>query len=159
MTRYATIVALSLVLSFGSAAAGLRDVVAARASRRSAPNSSARTRGTPVEESGWEIELALGASLRVADTGLTVSFEKVVDDSRCPTGVTCTWAGDAAVTIRIDVRKASASRYTLHTNLPSAREAEHRGVRIRLVALAPRPGVGRKPRSDKYRVTLLIERT
>src|SRR5262245_2914355 len=32
----------------------------------------------------------------VAIQGLRITFEGVADDSRCPTGAQCVWAGDAA---------------------------------------------------------------
>src|SRR3989442_2310587 len=83
--------------------------------------------------------LALGESLKVRDTGVTVSFEEVVEDSRCPTGVTCIWEGDAAVKISIHTPDTSPSSYTLHTSQRFAREAEHGGYRVVLVAVTPHP--------------------
>ena len=112
----------------------------------------------PMPSQDPEIVLAPGASVRVTGTSLTVSFEAIVEDSRCPTGVTCVWEGDAAVGIRIDMPKASPSRYTLHTNSGFAREAEQDGVLVRLVDVTPHPAADRKTQPDEYRVTLLIKR-
>ena len=111
---------------------------------------------TPSQDS--EIVLAPGASARLTDTNLIVYFEEVVEDSRCPTGVSCVWEGDAAVRIRIDNPKVSLSRYTLHTNSQFVREAEQDGVLLRLVDVAPHPLADRKTQPDDYRVTLSIKR-
>ena len=44
---------------------------------------------------GQPFELRVGRSATVAGEGLTVSFEAVSSDSRCPTGVQCVWAPEA----------------------------------------------------------------
>lgn len=105
-----------------------------------------------------KIVLALGESQPISDTNLVVTFEAVAEDSRCPTGVTCIWAGDAAVRIRIDAPKARPSTYTLHTNERMGRDVMHGGLRVQLVAVTPYPAADKQPRADEYRVTLLIQR-
>lgn len=105
-----------------------------------------------------EVVLARGESQRLADTDLTVFFETVVEDSRCPRGVNCVWAGDAAVRIRIDAPGAPPATHTLHTNEGSQREIAHGDLRIQLASLAPEPTPDGPPRPDDYRATLLIRR-
>jgi hypothetical protein len=112
---------------------------------------------SPEQSPGREIVLTVGASSRVPNTDLTISFDQVVEDSRCPAGTTCVWAGDAAIALRIQSQNASPARYTLHTNLPSARDVEHAGSRILLVSLDPLPTAAGKPRAEDYRATLSIE--
>src|SRR4051812_44289468 len=104
-----------------------------------------------------EIVLAVGASQRIADTRLTITLEAVVEDSRCPSGATCVWDGDASVRIRVDDDGRSVLR-TLHTNLEAAREAEFNGLVIRLQTLTPRPTANRPPDRDAYRATFLVYR-
>ena len=106
---------------------------------------------------GSEVVLTRGASHHVADTDLTVVFETVVEDSRCPTGVSCVWAGDAAVRIRIEAPATASVTRELHTNAGFEREMAHGGVRVRLVSLTPEPGPDGPPRPDDYRATLSIE--
>ena len=102
--------------------------------------------------------LAPEASGALLDTGLTITFETVVEDSRCPIGVTCVWAGDAVVRIRIDGPKIEARVYTLHTSERSTREIWHGDVRVRLLALAPQPTTDGPPRAADYRATLGLQR-
>jgi hypothetical protein len=103
------------------------------------------------------VTLAIGQSVNVPNTGLTVSFQEVVEDSRCPTGVTCIWAGDASVRITIKTQDGSPSSYTLHTNA-QPREVEHANYRVQLASVAPHPSGDAPPRREEYRVALAIER-
>ncbi|RJQ11499.1 MAG: hypothetical protein C4558_03200 [Dehalococcoidia bacterium] len=43
------------------------------------------------------VTLRLSERVRVSDTGWTVGFREVVEDSRCPTDVRCVWAGQVSV--------------------------------------------------------------
>jgi hypothetical protein len=101
--------------------------------------------------------LAIGQSVTVPNTKVTVSFQEVVEDSRCPTGVTCIWAGDAAVKISIKTTDGSASSYTLHTDAQSGRAAEHEGYRVELLTVTPHPSGDSPPRRQDYRITLSVE--
>jgi len=100
----------------------------------------------------------MGESLRVPDTTVTVRFEEVTEDSRCPTGTTCIWEGDAAVRIGFTIPNAPPASYVLHTSQRFAQKAEHGGTSVLLVTLVPHPTANGETRRDEYRVTLLIER-
>lgn len=113
---------------------------------------------SPTAERQREVVLAPGGSARLADTDLTLVFDTVVEDSRCPAGVECVWEGDAAVQIHITSPGASLSSYTLHTSDRFPRQIDHGSVRVRLVAVNPQPVVDVVIRPDEYRVTILVER-
>lgn len=113
--------------------------------------------GNP-QDAGTPVVLAPGESRRIPDTDLTISFVRVVEDSRCPTGVTCIREGDAAVLLRVDKPGIPASEMTLHTSGPGAVEQSVDNVTIRLAGVTPYPAADSKPRPDEYRVTLLIRR-
>jgi hypothetical protein len=105
-----------------------------------------------------EVVLAPGQSVPVPETSLTLHFEGVAEDSRCPTGVTCVWEGDAIVRIRIEAPGTAASQYTLHTSQRFPQQIVHGSVRVRLVSVSPYPAADRPIRADAYRVTLALER-
>jgi len=67
-----------------------------------------------------EPELGRPFDVKPADVvtiqGLRITFEGVGEDSRCPTGVQCMWAGDAAATFTLETPPAAAVQRTLHTN-------------------------------------------
>lgn len=111
-----------------------------------------------VSQQGRQIVLSAGKSQRIPETDLTVLFDVVVEDSRCPVGTSCVWAGDATVRIRIDSVNSKPTTYTLHTNERFEREVTHGDVRVRLSSLTPEPTADGPPRSEDYRVTLIIQR-
>jgi len=82
--------------------------------------------------------LAVGDSLALSDA-LTMTFEAVVEDSRCPTGTNCIWEGDAVVRVRLDERGTAPATYVLHTSDRYQQAFEHGNVRVRLLEVAPHP--------------------
>lgn len=45
--------------------------------------------------------LAFGESASLADAGLTLTFERIVEDSRCPADVMCVWSGMVVIGLRV----------------------------------------------------------
>jgi hypothetical protein len=88
--------------------------------------------------------------------GLEIAFEGVKDDSRCPVGVQCIWAGDAIVTLAL--RQAPAARETrqLHA-VQDGRETTYGGYRVVLEALAPAPRADAPIAPEAYRATLKVD--
>ena len=111
----------------------------------------------PLAPEAIALDLNHGETKRVAGTALTIAFEAVSDDSRCPEGVSCIWAGDAAVHLRIEGGTASASTAELHVNGRSERDVVHGDHRVTLVSLAPHPKADAKIEAKDYRITLRIE--
>lgn len=57
----------------------------------------------PIENKfGQPITLELGASSEVQAGELAISFDKLVEDSRCPNGVDCFWEGQAKIQLLIN---------------------------------------------------------
>jgi hypothetical protein len=105
---------------------------------------------------GQTFELGPGEIARIEGLGILVGFRGVASDSRCPTDVTCVWAGDAAVRIRATVGRAEWTPFDLHTNL-DPRIASIGGHTISVVGLTPEPVSGSTIASGRYRVTLRVE--
>ena len=53
------------------------------------------------------VEFRLGESVELPGQGIGISFDQVVEDSRCPANVVCVWAGKAV--IELTVTKADTS--------------------------------------------------
>lgn len=110
---------------------------------------------TPMEytlvQAADSIALPYRQDVKVGDAYLT--FTGVRDDSRCPRGVTCVWAGDAVASIVVhpgcykEGCKAASIPLELHANL-EPRSGEGWGMRVQLLALTPEPqaGVAIEPR-------------
>ena len=85
-----------------------------------------------------------------------ITFENVFDDSRCPAGATCIWAGDAAAAFTLERPPSTAMHRTLHTNGRFERETEYYGLVVRLEDIKPYPKEGATIRPDDYRATLVV---
>jgi hypothetical protein len=91
-----------------------------------------------IVEPGVSFALAPGqtAEVKRADTRLT--FRQVREDSRCPTDVTCVWAGDAKIEVIIS-RTGVADETRLLSITPPNNETRVGNLKIRFVALTPVP--------------------
>jgi hypothetical protein len=107
---------------------------------------------------GEPFELKVHEASRLADENLSVRFDGVTEDSRCPVGVQCIWAGDAAVELTVERPPASTEMLTLHTNDRFGRQAAYEGLVVRLVDLKPQPREGTTIAPEDYRVTLVVDR-
>ncbi len=91
---------------------------------------------------GEPFVLTAGQEVILADAGLSLTFTKVVEDSRCPTQVDCVWSG--RIIIELEVRQGDESLQTIMlqtSTAPSEREdtAEVSGYTIFLENVAPYP--------------------
>lgn len=60
-------------------------------------------------EIGQESILEPGQKVLYSDESLEIRFVEVVNDSRCPTGVQCIWAGEVSVKIEINYQDQQKS--------------------------------------------------
>jgi hypothetical protein len=102
-----------------------------------------------------DFELAPGGTARIDEVSLTIRFDGVSGDSRCPADAFCVTGGDAIVHITA-ISGGAARAYELHTG--SMAPVAHDGVTIALVQLAPYPFSSRTIQPDEYRATLTVTR-
>lgn len=107
---------------------------------------------------GTTFELKAGESAEVAAVRLTVTFERVTEDSRCPLKVQCVSEGDATAEVSLAKPPAAKATRTLHTSGRFPQETTYEGLKVRLEDLTPYPkdGVATEPRA--YRVSLVVEK-
>jgi hypothetical protein len=103
-------------------------------------------------EPGQEFVLNAGAAAAVG--GLTVRFDQVLEDSRCPMNARCVWEGNARVAFTIS-RDGKASSLTLNTSERFKTHEDAGDVVLRLVRLEPTPMAGEKVK--EYTVVLITE--
>ncbi len=102
--------------------------------------------------------LHIGESITPPGSTTVVTLTDVADDSRCPTGAHCIWAGDATVTLRVQPAKGAAETVALHINRADARSATVAGLRLRLEHLDPAPQAGRAIERGAYVAAIVISR-
>jgi hypothetical protein len=109
----------------------------------------------PAQAVGQDFAIAVGATARISQTDLVVHFDRVVNDSRCPSDVQCISAGDATVAVTAESEGAAARRYELHTDA-GAREVMHGNFRLSLIGLKPFPTSTRPVPESAYVLTLRV---
>ena len=106
---------------------------------------------------GETFRLPVGEEARLGSADLTVRFSAVTSDSRCPKGVQCFWAGDAAVEV-LFTRDEENAIVTVHTHGDEQypREAYVMGYTLRLESLEPYPTSEGKIDPEDYVATLQL---
>ena len=110
--------------------------------------------GGPVPANvGTPLSLSLHQRGPYPDLGLEL-VPIALNESRCPTGVTCVWAGDCAVTVLARVEGA-VDTLVLHTHdtmdqsLPT-----HGGTTISLLDVSPYPAAGKSVSQADYIISI-----
>lgn len=83
------------------------------------------------------VSLRQGDQKRAAKR-LTIHFLEVIDDSRCPVGTTCVWAGNAKVKLTLSAARKRAQEFELNSDL-RPRSIEYGGYKISFISLTRRP--------------------
>lgn len=91
-----------------------------------------------IAEPGTSFTLPVGKTATVKGTDTRLTFREVREDSRCPTDVTCVWAGDAKILVVIS-RNGGADETRIMSITPPNNETRVDNLRIRFVGLAPVP--------------------
>ena len=102
---------------------------------------------------GDEFTLRVGQSAAISELNLWMRFIQVTADSRCPTNVTCVWAGDGAVLIEVAPLNGDSHESELHTNLEPSSIALGKAT-LQLVRLDPYPANPGSIAPGDYIVTL-----
>lgn len=107
-------------------------------------------------QGGSEFVLTVGQTVWV-DSLLRLTVTGVPADSRCPTSVTCVWAGDGTVAIAYSLGMGAAYPDTLHTTL-QPHTVRFGGYAITLLDLMPYPESPGTIPPDAYAVRLRVGR-
>ncbi|HYL29380.1 MAG TPA: hypothetical protein VEU27_05580 [Gemmatimonadales bacterium] len=110
-----------------------------------------------VVPAGSEITLAPGERAQLAGTDFLVTFEKVVQDDRCPVGVFCIHFGDARVAFR--ARGAGSDTTVVLSTADTTAPAAIGPYRLELQALAPFKQQETAIPAAAYRATIRVSRS
>ena len=104
------------------------------------------------------VSLGIKQEKTIAPFGIKIKFVDVIEDSRCPEGRVCVWAGNAKV--KIQVRSDRQRPVELEVNSTIQPQVVNYGrYEIRLAALEPRPGADNGETAPKnYVATFTIRR-
>lgn len=106
----------------------------------------------PVDQT---VTLAPGQSASIPGTSLTLKFEGVTGDNRCPADALCVLGGSA--TVKVGARGSSGNR-TLAFETGTLEPVEFAGLTLELTQLAPYPFSATPIKPEDYRATLRVSR-
>jgi len=105
---------------------------------------------------GQEFSLRIGESAFIKGEDLSIKFIKVVEDSRCPRGVECVWAGRVVCEVEITYR-GSLHTVTLTqpglTDWPPAESLDKYSIAFQV---EPYPDIDKQILEDDYQLVLTI---
>jgi hypothetical protein len=104
-----------------------------------------------------EFKLKIGESATASREGLEIEFDSVTDDSRCPKGVTCVWAGNAKVLLKVKKDAGKPMDVELNTNI-NPRTSRYLEYELSLKELKPYPEANAPIKSSEYEVTLTVHK-
>lgn len=100
-------------------------------------------------QASGEMVIGYGKTVEVKDQRVKVTFRSVVEDSRCPQGEQCIWAGNAGIVLSVAKGSDPPVDVTLNT-AKEPRDAGYDGTQIRLVDLRPHPKSGATVKASDY---------
>jgi len=106
---------------------------------------------------GQKFELKIDQQAMIEGEGLAVVFESVLDDSRCPEGSHCFWAGNAKIRIKLCKENQTPDTSELNT-YSGPKRSSYLNYEVRLVTLKPHPKPNRAVRPQEYKATLMIKK-
>jgi len=109
----------------------------------------------PTSPLNREFTLAPGETASIEGASLSVRFNRITGDNRCPADAVCILGGSADVNVTA-VSGGSTRDYVLRTG--DMQPVHHDGYTIALVQVAPYPFSARTIQPDEYRVTLKVTR-
>lgn len=110
--------------------------------------------GVPAQES-TSVQVSNGQEKAMNDSGITIRFLEVIEDSRCPSDVNCVWAGVARIRLRISKGGTTGGEFEVNTN-QGDKPAIFDGWEIRLKKLDPYPSSRSTIKPSDYVATFSI---
>ena len=104
---------------------------------------------------GEEFELAVHQTAQISAENTSVTFQEVLEDSRCPVDVTCIWAGLAEVSLQVSV-SGQERELSLSTS-PPENSAVFEDYTLWLISVRPVPRSDQNIDSSAYFVTVRVD--
>jgi hypothetical protein len=112
----------------------------------------------PTSSLGKEFTVRVGQTVTIAGEQLSLTFTRVTEDSRCPSGVVCVWEGNAQIAVTVSKSANEPVTLLLNTNPSFPTTATYLDYTVTLVELKPYPRSTRPIPESRYRADLLVTR-
>lgn len=110
------------------------------------------------------INLKEGESVFIDEAQMSLTFKNIKNDSRCPEGVNCIWAGAATALVEVMSTTSRPELMEISTITDTGKSLANTqsafGLNMSLVALTPYPtkNKGKDQLTGKYQISLKIEK-
>jgi hypothetical protein len=108
-------------------------------------------------QSSQQFEVQVAKEKYVLKKKLKVKFLELVEDSRCPIGTTCIWAGMAKIKINVRTSKGVSKDFEL-TTMGESESVKFEGYEIKLLDVNPKPADNVRIDRTKYNAKILVKK-
>ncbi len=110
---------------------------------------------------GEAFTLAAGQDAAVSGEALKLTFDQVLEDSRCPKRVECFWTGQARLAVLVQQEGRAPVSVEFNTNPAPGQNNQEATIgpyAIRLISLDPYPETPAAIPVDDYRAVLIVDK-
>ncbi len=107
---------------------------------------------------GQQVTLAIGQEVTFVGEPLRIAFVEVASDSRCPTGATCVWQGEASCRLTITFQDSKNSMIVTQSGLtdtPATATFNSYDIQFRV---QPYPELAKQIKKSDYRLELTVRK-
>lgn len=104
------------------------------------------------------LELAYQDTLFFPEVRGWLTFDALVHDSRCPTGVSCIWEGSAEVAFALS-QDGQQHTFALHTHPTYTTDTTLADLSIALIDLMPYPHGDSTYRAEQFSIRIFVDRS
>jgi hypothetical protein len=108
-------------------------------------------------QNGGQVRVQISKEKPVAKSGLRLRFLDVMEDSRCPKGANCIWAGNAKIKVQINKSGGQPKIFELNTGMEKQSVIVD-GYEVKLAELTPYPKADSQPKKPGYTAVFEITR-
>jgi hypothetical protein len=106
---------------------------------------------------GQEFTLRLGQTAQIEGEQLSITFNGVSEDSRCPRDVLCIRAGEVKCEMTVTYQGSSSSITLIQPGMTEPASETYRGYRI-IYSVEPYPDAGKPISPAEYRLNLTVQK-
>lgn len=125
-------------------------------------DSNSSNTSTNQESDQKNTDLELGKPIKIAKTNITAKYLRIIEDSRCPEGVTCVWQGLAIVEIEVKTPTSKPQIIQLSTMEFQGKNAKQTenifGYNITLENVLPGKSTDQNAKNAKNHITVSVQK-
>lgn len=108
-------------------------------------------------QAGEIVRVQVNKEVRAPKSRLTIRFTELVEDSRCPKGTNCVWAGEGKIKVLVSRNGGKGQVFELST-MERSNTASFVGYQLRLVDLKPQPAANVRINRTSYMASIEIKK-